>query len=207
MSTFTLQDHPAAKTLIDNLCETIGVRYTLFRKDKTRQYELMRADILCVKHGEDSDIWNFGRFSFQFEVSSSVTEVSRVKHDIHFATPSSVTAIEAILHIFQGWRSEETLDDHHAPAQPEWLQPEKPFVGILLVGKNDRSEPPASSSHWMLYNGLIAMKLAEHRRLLHASDEESRQEWLDEILWTTHERFGAFVAQNRNEVARRVFAG
>lgn len=203
-----MQDGLRTQTFLDlTLKNKIGVRYTLYRKDKHKQYEMMRADIVCARHGQNHDIWNFARFGFRFEVSSSVTATERTAHDKYFVTPNSDIIRDGVYEVLTAWQQEigEKLHSKHVPAQPEWLDVDASFVGILIVG-DERSQLPPSSSHWLLYHGLVMAKILEYRQRVLAAEDE-KNEWLDDILWTMHERFGAFVAQNRNETAQRVFAG
>lgn len=190
------------RTLEHNVC----VRYTLYRKDKKKQYEMMRADVVCVHHLQDGGIWNFARFGCRFEISSSVQATERTTHDKYFATPDREIIYDGVLDTLRVWEGEieEGLHPKHASAQPEWLDVNAPFVGVLMIG-DKRSELPASSSHWLLYHGLVMAKITEYRTRL--IDSENENWWLEDILWTTQERFGAFVSQKRNEIAMRVFAG
>lgn len=190
------------RTLEHNVC----VRYALYRKDRKKQYEMMRADIVCVRHLQDGGIWNFARVGYRFEVSSSVQVTERTAHDKHFATPNREILYEGVFDTLKVWEDEiaEGLHPKHAPAQPEWLDVSAPFAGVLMMG-DERIELPASSSHWLLYHGLVMAKISEHRNRLIHSEEENY--WRDDILWTMQERFGAFASQSRNEIAMRVFAG
>lgn len=194
---------------LQTVVNQVVVRYALYRKDKVRRCEMLRADVVCVRHRQNNDheTWNFGKFEFQFEVSSSVEDRDRSVLDKHFATPNRDIIHDGVFDVFKGWEEEIAEKSHakHVPAQPEWLELNQPFVGVLMIG-DERSLHPASSSHWLLYHGLVMAKIMEYRHHVLTSEDETRM-WLNDILWTLHHRFGAFVAQSRNEIAQRMFAG
>lgn len=203
----SVQDVLRAQTFLQRTLEhNVCVRYLLYRKDKKKQYEMMRADIVCVHHLQDGGIWNFVRFGFHFEVSSSVLATERTEHCKHFATPNLEIIHDGVSDVLKAWEGEIAKGTHprHVSAQPEWLDVNAPFIGVMTIG-DERSQHPASSSHWLLYHGLVMGKITEYRA--RRSESESENCWLDDILWTMQERFGAFVSQNRNEIAMRVFAG
>lgn len=184
----------------------LAIRYTVTRPPRWKNAECFHAEIVYLervrKGVEDGGFpWKYARITSTGLIRNWSLEPDPLKFESDLG--SEGYAKQQVCKVLDFWRRNVAPPRGCRPTV-EWLEP-KPFVGVLLIGEDETRVLTPTSQHLMLYHGLLHGLIISYEIYLKAGASFGGSTRNDhELLGGLRGRFSAFVAQSRENQARRL---